>query len=354
MAARRSTPTDTGLSLALAVVGSSAAPLVLLDGDATVVAASLSFFGAFKIASFDAIGRPLFELGAGEWDVPQLRALIKATAAGTAEVDAYEIDLKGGSKPRHLVVNVHKLDYGDPGRARLLLSVADVTDARAAAKLKDDLLREKAILLQEVQHRVANSLQIIASVILQSARKVQSDETRSYLTDAHNRVMSVATLQRQLASSRLGEVPLREYFEQLCGSIGASMIPDHKQLTLDVTADDTAVPAEVSVGLGLVVTELVINALKHAFPDGRAGKIVVTYQSHTPNWALSVRDDGVGMPRDVASATPGLGTSIVTALANQLGARVDVADGKPGTVVSLTHTQLAMVGAEAQSATAIA
>jgi two-component sensor histidine kinase len=237
---------------------------------------------------------------------------------------------------------------------RLLLSVADVTDARAAEKLKDDLLREKAILLQEIQHRVANSLQIIASVILQSARKVQSEETRSYLRDAHNRVMSVATLQQQLAASRLGDVALREYFEQLCESIGASMIPDHKQLTLDVVADGSAVPAEISVSLGLVVTELVINALKHAFPDGRAGKIVVSYESHKPNWVLSVRDDGVGMPKDLPSATPGLGTSIVAALANQLGARVDVADGNPGTIVSLIHGQPVLVGSEAHRAAAVA
>jgi two-component sensor histidine kinase len=326
---------------------------VLLDGDFNIVAASLSFFRTFQIASAAAIGKPLFELGSGEWNVPQLRALMKATAAGNAAVDAYEIDLKGGQrKPRHLVVNVRKLDYGDPGHARLLLSVADVTDARAADKLKDDLLREKAILLQEVQHRVANSLQIIASVILQSARKVQSDETRSYLTDAHNRVMSVATLQRQLAASRLGDVGLRDYLQQLCESIGASMIPDHKRLTLDVTADDTAVPAEISVSLGLVVTELVINALKHAFPEGRPGEIVVSYQSHKPNWALSVRDNGVGMPKDLPSAIPGLGTNIVAALASQLGARVQVEDAHPGTVVSLIHAQPTLVGAEAQPAAA--
>ena len=149
MAARRPIQPDTSLSLALAVVASSTAPLVLLDGDFTVLVASLSFFQTFQIAPAEAVGRPLFELAAGEWNVPQLRALMKATAAGTAEVDAYEIDLKGdGRKTRRLVLNVHKLDYGDPGHARLLLSVADVTDARAAEKLKDDLLREKAILLQ--------------------------------------------------------------------------------------------------------------------------------------------------------------------------------------------------------------
>ncbi len=140
---------------------------------------------------------------------------------------------------------------------------------------------------------------------------------------------------------------LGPYFVQLCDSIGASMIRDHDQLVLDVEADDSVVAADVSVSLGLVVTELVINALKHAFPDGRRGKILVGFQSHGPNWTLSVHDDGVGMPKDEESAKPGLGTSIVEALANQLRARVQVAQAHPGTTVSLVHSQIAAVGAEA-------
>lgn len=335
---------DTGLALALAVVGASTAPLVLLDGGFKIVAASASFFDAFQLARIDSEGRSLFDLHSGEWDVPQLRTLLNATAAGKAQVDAYEMDLKGDrAEPRRLVINAQKLDYGDPEHVRLLLSVTDVTDARLAAKLKDDLLREKAILLQEIQHRVANSLQIIASVILQSARRVQSEEARSYLRDAHSRVMSVATLQKQLAASRLGDVELHGYFRQLCESIGAAMIRDPGQLHLDVDVDASAAPANTSVSLGLVVTELVINALKHAFPGRRPGRIVVAYHANGPNWTLSVADNGVGMPKDAASVSPGLGTSIVAALASQLGARVRVADTHPGTTVSLVHTEPAPV-----------
>jgi two-component sensor histidine kinase len=349
MATRPDLDPDTGLALAFAVVASATAPLVLLDGDFTLVAASATFFDAFQIDRVRATGRCLFDLGSGEWDVPQLRALLKATAAGSAQVDAYEMDLRGDrAKPRRLVINAEKLDYGDPEHVRVLLSVADVTDARVAAKLKDDLVREKAILLQEIQHRVANSLQIIASVILQSARRVQSEEARSSLRDAHSRVMSVATLQQQLTASRLGHVELRPYFKQLCESIGASMIRDHDQLTLEVDADDSAVLADVSVSLGLVVTELVINALKHAFPGGRPGKIAVGYHARGPNWTLSVADNGVGMPTDEASASPGLGTSIVSALASQLRARVHVVDAHPGTTVCLVHNELAAVDVEAE------
>ena len=242
------------------------------------------------------------------------------------------------------VCELEKLDYGDAQQVRLLLTISDVTEARISEKLKDDLLREKVILLQEIQHRVANSLQIIASVLMQSAKRVQSDETRGHLRDAHSRVMSIATVQQQLATSRIGEVELRGYFTQLCQSLGASMIHDHNQLSLAVTADDSSVKADISVSLGLIVTELVINALKHAFPEERSGKILVDYQSRGEDWKLSVSDDGVGTPEKMADAKPGLGTSIVEALANQLAATVETEGGHPGTIVSVVHT--AAMGAD--------
>jgi two-component sensor histidine kinase len=344
MAARNPPHSDPGLNLALAVVASSTAPLLLLDGELTVVAASDSFCRSFHVGLGEIEGQEIFHLGDGEWNAKRLRSLLTATLSGNASVEAYEMDLVvAGVEPRRLVLNAQKLVYGRDAPVRLLLAVADVTDARLAEKLKDDLVREKAILLQEVQHRVANSLQIIASVILQSPRKVQSDETRIYLHDAHNRVMSVAALQQQLAASRLGEVELRPYFTQLCQSIGASMIHDRDAVLLDVEADDSAVNADVSVSLGLIVTELVINCLKHAFPEHRTGRIVVGYQTHGPNWTLSVSDDGIGMPKDASDAPAGLGTSIVEALSRQLRARVQITSAHPGAVVSVVHTQIAAV-----------
>jgi two-component sensor histidine kinase len=332
------------LSLMLAVIASSDAPLLLMDGDLKVIAASASFCRDFEIEPASVPGKRLSALGQGEWNVPQLTSLLEGTASGAAEVHAYEFDLnRDGQAPRLLIMNAHKLDYDDKEQVRVLLAVADVTAARASEKLKDNLLREKAILLQEVQHRVANSLQIIASILMQSARKVQSEETRGHLHDAHSRLMSIAAVQKHLAASRLGEVELRAYFVQLCKSLGASMIHDPRVLSIDVVVDDSVTDADISVSLGLIVTELVINALKHAFPGHRAGKIVVEYGSHGPNWKLSVSDNGIGMPHESVGGKPGLGTSIVEALAKRLDAEVRVANANPGAAVSIVHTQVAVV-----------
>src|SRR5208282_625157 len=111
------------------------------------------------------------------------------------------------------------------------------------------------------------------------ARRVPSAQVRSHLYDAHSRVMSVAALQHQLVASNVGEVQLRAYFSELCQSIGASMIQDRDKLRLTVETDDSVAMADVSVSLGLIVTELVINALKHAFPADRGGEILVSYES---------------------------------------------------------------------------
>jgi two-component sensor histidine kinase len=116
------------------------------------------------------------------------------------------------------------------------------------------------------------------------------------------------------------------------------MISDSKLLSLTVDADDSVTTADRSVSMGLIVTELVINALKHAYPDGGAkGNIRVSFETTAEGWALTVADDGIGLADDQAQTKPGLGTGIVNALAAQLSATVVVTAGNPGTTVSVVH-----------------
>lgn len=331
-------------SLFQAIVASSDAPLLLLDAELKIVAASTSFCRAFQVDPRTVEGCSIFKLKGGEWELPKLRSCLNAVVSGGAEIDPYELDMERRSgEVRRLVIKAQRLLYDDDA-PRFLVTLVDVTDARLAEKVKDALVKEKAVLLKEIQHRVANSLQIIASVLMQSARNVRSDETRSHLQDAHNRIMSMANVQRQLGSSVGEDVELRAYFDLLCRSLGASMIADHDKQRIEVSVDDSRVVADVSISLGLIVTELVINALKHAFPQDQGGKIVVDYHAHGRDWRLSVRDDGVGMPLDAARAIPGLGTSIIQALARQLDAEIEVASAGPGTTVSIVHVDNPALG----------
>lgn len=332
-------PNETVTSLAMALVDSSRAPLLLLDDDLVVVGASTSFCNTFNLDPATIANHRLADVGAGEWDVPQLNSLLKATIAGAAEIEAYEMDLvRQGKETCRLILSAHKLDYFDTEKVRVVLAATDVTASRLAEKQKDDLIREKQILLQELQHRVANSLQIIASVLMQSARRVQSEETRLHLHDAHSRVMSIAMLQKQLAVTELKSVEIRAYFADLCRSISASMIDNPQRITLETNVDNTAVNSDVSVSMGLIVTELVINAIKHAFPDETVGgKITVSFAEDEGAWLLSVSDNGAGMPVDEKLRKPGLGTGIIQALSKQLDASVTVFDANPGTKVEVRH-----------------
>jgi PAS domain S-box-containing protein len=330
---------DPSLSMALALVCTSPTPLLLLNGGSKITAVSASFCKAFGIDAAEATGRPIFELGGGEWDVPQLRTLIEATAAGEAAVGAYEFDLRPADRPlRHLIFNVHKLPLQDPLHSRVVVAITDVTEARALATRDLVLVENNAMLLKEGRHRIANSLQIIASVMMLNARRTSSEETRGHLRDAHNRVMAIAELQQQLATSSEDAVAIGPYLTRLCQTISASMIPDPEILSIKVAAPDITVDPDVSVSLGLIVTELVINSLKHAFPDEASGRIDVSYVCEGPIWTLSISDNGVGMPRVPSKAIAGLGTSIVQALASQLGATVEVNNGSPGTRVEILHS----------------
>jgi two-component sensor histidine kinase len=329
---------DPSLSLALAMVCASASPLLLLDGECRVIASSVSFGDAFGVAPLTAVGRSLFSLGTGEWNIATLRSLITSTISGDAKIEAYETEVhRAGATPRTVILNVRKLVYGDDENVRLLVAINDVTEARASTKANRELVSDNAVLMQEIRHRVANSLQIIASVMMLNARRASSDEIRGQLRDARNRVMSVADLQQQLAAVSNEAVNLRRYLTKLCDTIGASMIADPQALRLMVVASEVEVEADVSVSLGLIVTELVINALKHAFPDDAGGTITVSYAGDGDRWALAVTDNGVGMPVRPASAMGGLGTSIVQALARQLRAGVVRVAMTPGTRVSIVH-----------------
>ncbi|MBX9758290.1 MAG: sensor histidine kinase [Beijerinckiaceae bacterium] len=114
-----------------------------------------------------------------------------------------------------------------------------------------------------------------------------------------------------------------------------SMIREHRPIDLQVESDAFELNPHDAVSIGLVVTELVINVLKHAFPEGRAGSILVRYGTHEGKCILSVQDDGVGMPRHVAVRHVGLGSSIISALAKQMHAVVETSDSAPGTKVEL-------------------
>ena len=327
-------------SLEEAIVDTVREPLMVLDENLRVVVASRSFYSAFDVTREETEGRPLDELGDGQWDIPALRELLAQIIPRHTTIEEFEVEHDFPTIGRRtMLLNARKVFYEGNNSTSLLVAIEDVTERRVLEREKDELLQQKDLLLREMNHRVNNSLQIIASILMLKAQTVQSAETRQHLQDAHERVMAVATVQEQLHPTPFGtRIEARTYLTRLCESLAASMISDGQPVSLRVDAGAGTVTSEQAVSMGLIATELVINALKHAFPDGAKGEVVVCFESSATAWRIAVSDDGVGISRRLHQAPLkiGLGTSIVEALTRQLGGRVTTSAASPGTTVSIT------------------
>jgi two-component sensor histidine kinase len=333
---------DEGHALAQAIVDTIREPLLVLDKDLRVVTANRSFYLTFRMQRQDVQGLPVYALGDGQWDIPELRSLLADIAPQHAVMDAFEVERDFAVIGRRtMLLNARKVFYEENGHTTILLAIEDITERRAMERELKALLEQKDVLLQEMQHRVGNSLQIIASILLIKARTVRNEETRLHLHDAHKRILSIAAMQKQLEAGKHGEpIEIGPYLTRLCETLAGSMIGERRPITLEVHAQAGSATSEQAVSMGLIVTELVLNALKHAFPDdSREGSVLVAYDVAGSSWRLTVSDNGIGRPDgDAPKTVPGLGTNLIEALAKQLDARVEGTMDATGTTVSITHS----------------
>jgi len=181
--------------------------------------------------------------------------------------------------------------------------------------------------------------------LLLKADAAGSEETRDELRDAHQRVMSVAAVQSHLhAVDGIARIDIASYLTKLTSGLAASMTGRHQAVEIKVVADQGTLQTSDAVSLGLIVTELTINAIKYAFPTARAGaRVLVAFELHGLDWKLSVSDNGAG--RGAAGATPssGLGTAIVAALAKQLEAQIHEVSSTSGVSIELTRGDFASI-----------
>ena len=344
---------DDGSTLAQAIVDTVREPLLVLDKDLRVVAASRSFYETFQANRLETQGRLLYSLGDGQWDIPVLRVLLEKILPEKTVLDGYEVEHEFPNIGRRIMLlNARTVFTEITAKSKLLLAFEDVTERRETEREMQKLLHQKELLLEEMQHRIANSLQIIASILLLKARSVHSEETRAHLQDAHKRVMSVAAVQQHLHSSGRGDpIAVGPYLSKLCTTLAQSMIGESRPVTIETAVNGGTVVSSEAVSIGLIVTESVINALKHAFPQGsKDGRIVVAFDADGSDWTLSIADNGVGKAINSPVVTKsGLGTSIVHALAEQLAARVDLASSQNGTTVSIIRVRPTRVAPHAVS-----
>jgi len=194
--------------------------------------------------------------------------------------------------------------------------------------------REKDLLLQELAHRVRNDLNMLGTLLQLQLRLTTEPGARDALAAAVDRVLVMGRVHERL-DRRGGEamVDMRDYLTDLCNDLQGS-VAGLRPITLDVAVESHALPLERAAPVGLIVNELLTNALKHAFPDDRPGTVTVRFVRDGKDFRLSVADDGVGAPAAPQDGT-GLGQRLVRSLAQQLGGSFEMAARETGTVCSV-------------------
>jgi len=196
------------------------------------------------------------------------------------------------------------------------------------------LAAEREVLLREVNHRIGNSLQIIASLLHLQANSATQEDVKAALTNAMGRVAAVAQVHRRLYTSHdLKSVLLNQYLEALLEDLRRSA-EGNKMSRLTLRAGPIEIDPDRAVAIGIIVNELVMNAVKYAYPDG-AGPIDVELKAIGENLRLSIADDGVGLNAKADPRSTGMGQRIVTAMASKLEASVDRDPAHSGTRIVL-------------------
>ena len=202
-----------------------------------------------------------------------------------------------------------------------------------------DSLREKEVLLREIHHRVKNNMQVISSLLNLQSRNIEDPRLRKMFLESQSRVRAMALIHEVLyGSDDLSRIDLEDYISKLANNLFRMYGADTSRIRLEVAAEGVTLAIDDTVPCGLVISELLSNSLKYAFPDGRSGEIGIhAVMTDDDRIMLTVRDNGVGIPDDVdIRNTESMGMGLVTGLVeNQLGGRLELdrSDGTGFTIV---------------------
>ncbi|WP_128694702.1 sensor histidine kinase [Methanoculleus taiwanensis] len=225
----------------------------------------------------------------------------------------------------------------------------DITNLKQAERTLKASLQEKEILLQEIHLRVNNSLQLISSLLNLQALSTGNGDTYRTIQDIQSRIHSISLVYETLYQSRsLARINLGEYLQRLTEDLFRMHRESEEGTHCTVTAGTVTLETDQAIPCGLIVNELILNALKHAFPGERSGEIRITAEQRAGQYTLKVADNGTGIPEDVdIHTTESLGLSLVRTLATrQLNGSVAV-EQTGGTTVIITFPQTAPTGSAA-------
>jgi PAS domain S-box-containing protein len=320
-------------------------PLVVLEDDMTIVTASRAFLTIFGITQAEAHGRRVSELGQHQWDVPALRHLLEKVLPENKPIESFEIeDDFPGLGRRVFNLNARKVTQPGNHSHRLLLVFEDITDRKQRE-------RDAELLTNETSHRIKNNLQIVVGLIAYEIKSAGGAGIPG-LKAMQARIGAIAQLYDLISqSSRGGDIAVDAYLSEIGKQLSASLIGNRSGIEIRVKAALLKIDPDRAVPFGLLVNELATNAVKHAFPDGRAGHVLLSVEAIGDEAELVVSDDGIGMQDKAAPVVPDKrGSDYVAIFVRQLGGTLtrSALDGK-GTTIRIRLPLLLIPASRAES-----
>ena len=220
----------------------------------------------------------------------------------------------------------------EQGLARMRMLAEKV---RAEEQLRESNDRLQAM-LHEVNHRVANSLQLVSAFVHMQARSVSNEDAKAALADTQRRIAAIAQVHRRLyTADSVNKVDMADYLRALLGELEETWSTDEAPRTLTLDAEPVTLGTDKAVAVGVIVNELVSNACKYAYPPTAPGEVRVALKAQDDKFLLRVEDDGRGMPVDGVVKGTGLGSKLVGAMATTLKANVEYETTDRGVRVTL-------------------
>jgi len=303
-------------------------PIFEADAEGLITFVNRAAFAAFGFAADDiALGVSVLDMVTPE-DRARAGQNVRRVLEGQHLLgNEYKMQRSDGGVFPALVYSAAVMVENRPGGIRGI--IVDITEQKQNAEVLQQALHEKEVLLKEIHHRVKNNLQIISSLLNLQAESLKDPADRALFMESDGRVRSMALIHERLyKSDDFAGVDFKEYIESLMVSLMHTI--GRGGVSYQVDVEGVRLSIDAAIPCGLLINELVTNALKHAFPNGRQGRIAVSLHHERPGkLVLEVRDDGVGIPEDVRlEETKSLGLHLVSLLTAQLQGELEIVRGE--------------------------
>jgi two-component system, sensor histidine kinase PdtaS len=245
-----------------------------------------------------------------------------------AERDLFGLGRDGNEFP--IEIGLNPIDTEDG--TMVLSSIIDISERKHREDSIQAALKEKDLLLSEIHHRVKNNLQVVSGLLDLQSAKITDSIALLLLVESQNRIKTMSLIHQTLYESKdFARVDFCTFLDSLVPNLVSSYGSNPGRVTLLIDATQIFLPIDAAIPCGLIVNELISNALKHAFPNDRRGQIKIDLvRGENHDVSLSVSDDGIGISEelDVGEATT-LGLQLVTLLADQLGGKITIQRSNP-------------------------